>query len=103
MPGRRVLFSEVGVMNVSLTPELEQLIHNKVESGLYVSRERSRPRSHSASSRSEIGSNDEAGKASDEIQIGIDQADREGFRRGRSVCESPPERSARIARTGRGR
>jgi antitoxin ParD1/3/4 len=29
--------SEVGSMNVSLTPELEQLIRKKVESGLYLS------------------------------------------------------------------
>jgi len=30
-------FEEVGSMNVSLTPELEQLIHKKVQSGLYLS------------------------------------------------------------------
>jgi antitoxin ParD1/3/4 len=28
---------EAGSMNVSLTPELERLIHNKVETGLYLS------------------------------------------------------------------
>ena len=33
----RLLLDEVQIMNVSLTPELEQLVHHKVESGLYLS------------------------------------------------------------------
>ena len=63
-------------MNVSLTPELEQLIHNKVATGLYLSA--------SEVVRDALRLLDERDKLQAmkfeelrrEIQVGIDQADR---------------------------
>ncbi len=63
-------------MNVSLTPELEQLIHKKVESGLYLSASevvREALRLLEERDRLNVLKLVELRK---EIQIGIDQADR---------------------------
>ncbi len=63
-------------MNVSLTPELEQLIHKKVETGLYLSASEVVPE---ALRRLKERDRLQAMKVEDlrrEIQIGIDQADR---------------------------
>ncbi len=63
-------------MNVSLTPELEQLIHKKVESGLYLSASevvREALRLLEERDRLNALKLEELRK---EIQIGIDQADR---------------------------
>jgi antitoxin ParD1/3/4 len=63
-------------MNVSLTPELEQLIHKKVETGLYLSAsEVVREALRLLEQRDKL----QALKFEEvkrEIQIGIDQADR---------------------------
>ena len=63
-------------MNVSLTPELEQLIHKKVETGLYLSAsEVVREALRLLEERDKL----QAMKFEEvrrEIQIGIDQADR---------------------------
>lgn len=63
-------------MNVSLTPELEQLIHKKVETGLYLSAsEVVREALRLLEERDKL----QALKFEEvrrEIQIGIDQADR---------------------------
>jgi antitoxin ParD1/3/4 len=62
-------------MNVSLTPELERLIHRKVESGLYLSASevvREALRLLEERDRLNALKLDELRK---EIQIGIDQAD----------------------------
>jgi len=80
-------FEEVGSMNVSLTPELEQLIHKKVQSGLYLSasevvREALRlleERDKLRAMRFEELRRD--------IQIGIDQADRGELLDGPEVFE----------------
>jgi antitoxin ParD1/3/4 len=67
---------EAVVMNVSLTPELEQLIHKKVETGLYLSAsEVVREALRLLEERDKL----QAMKFEEvrrEIQIGIDQADR---------------------------
>jgi len=63
-------------MNVSLTPELEQLIHKKVESGLYLSASevvREALRLLEERDRLNAIKLEELRK---EIQIGVDQADR---------------------------
>ncbi len=63
-------------MNVSLTPELEQLIHKKVESGLYLSASevvREALRLLEERDRLNALKLEELRK---EIQVGIDQADR---------------------------
>ena len=63
-------------MNVSLTPELEQLIHKKVETGLYLSASevvREALRLLEERDRIQALRFEEVRK---EIQIGIDQADR---------------------------
>ena len=63
-------------MNVSLTPELEQLIHDKVESGLYLSASEV---VQEALRLLEDRDDFQAMKSEElrqEIQIGIDQADR---------------------------
>jgi antitoxin ParD1/3/4 len=63
-------------MNVSLTPELEQLIHRKVETGLYLSASevvREALRLLEERDRMRALRCEEVRK---EIQIGIDQADR---------------------------
>ena len=63
-------------MNVSLTPELEQLIHKKVETGLYLSAsEVVREALRLLQERDKIQAMrfEEVRK---EVQIGIDQADR---------------------------
>ncbi len=63
-------------MNVSLTPELEQLIHRKVETGLYLSASevvREALRLLEQRDKLQEMKFDELRK---EIQIGIDQADR---------------------------
>jgi len=63
-------------MNVSLTPELEQLIHKKVESGLYLSASevvREALRLLEERDRVNAMKLEELRK---EIQIGLDQADR---------------------------
>ena len=63
-------------MNVSLTPELEQLIHTKVESGLYLSASevvREALRLPEERDRVNMMKLEELRRA---IQIGIDQADR---------------------------
>ena len=63
-------------MNVSLTPELEQLIHTKVESGLYLSASevvREALRLLEERDRVNMMKLEELRRA---IQIGIDQADR---------------------------
>ena len=62
-------------MNVSLTPELEQLIHNKVATGLYLSASevvREALRLLEERDRIQALRFEEVRK---EIQIGIDQAD----------------------------
>jgi antitoxin ParD1/3/4 len=67
---------EAGSMNVSLTPELEQLIHKKVETGLYLSASevvREALRLLDERDRLQALKFEEIRK---EIQIGIDQADR---------------------------
>ena len=74
-------------MNVSLTPELERLIHKKVESGLYLSA--------SEVVREALRLLDERDKLQAlkqeelrrEIQIGIDQADRGELLDGTEVFE----------------
>ncbi len=63
-------------MNVSLTPELEQLIHKKVETGLYLSASevvREALRLLEERDKLQALKLEEIRK---EIQIGIDQADR---------------------------
>jgi antitoxin ParD1/3/4 len=63
-------------MNVSLTPELEQLIHKKVETGLYLSASevvREALRLLEERDKFQAMRFEEVRK---EIQIGIDQADR---------------------------
>jgi antitoxin ParD1/3/4 len=63
-------------MNVSLTPELEQLIHKKVETGLYLSASevvREALRLLEERDKLQALRFEELRK---EIQIGIDQADR---------------------------
>jgi len=63
-------------MNVSLTPELEQLVHKKVESGLYLSASevvRDALRLLEERDRVNAMKLEELRK---EIQIGLDQADR---------------------------
>ena len=63
-------------MNVSLTPELEQLVHRKVESGLYLSASevvREALRLLEERDRLQAMKFEEIRK---EIQLGIDQADR---------------------------
>ena len=63
-------------MNVSLTPELEQLIHKKVETGLYLSASevvREALRLLEERDKLQAMKFEEVRK---EIQIGIDQADR---------------------------
>jgi len=63
-------------MNVSLTPELEKLVHAKVESGLYLSASevvREALRLLEERDRLQALRYEELRK---EIQIGIDQADR---------------------------
>ncbi len=63
-------------MNVSLTPELEQLIHDKVETGMYLSASevvREALRLLDERDRFQAMKFEEVRK---EIQIGIDQADR---------------------------
>jgi len=75
-------------MNVSLTPELEQLIHKKVESGLYLSA--------SEVVREALRLLDERDKLQamkyeqlrQDIQTGIDQADRGELLDGPAVFES---------------
>jgi antitoxin ParD1/3/4 len=63
-------------MNVSLTPELEQLIHKKVQSGLYLSASevvREALRLLAERDRQQAMKLAELRK---EIQVGLDQADR---------------------------
>lgn len=63
-------------MNVSLTPELEKLVHQKVESGLYLSASevvREALRLLEERDRLQALKFDEVRK---EIQVGIDQANR---------------------------
>ena len=63
-------------MNVSLTPELEQLIHKKVETGLYLSAsEVVREALRLLEERDKIQAL-RFEEVRREIQIGIDQADR---------------------------
>ena len=63
-------------MNVSLTPELERLIHKKVESGLYLSAsEVVRESLRLLEERDKIQAM-RFEEVRREIQIGIDQADR---------------------------
>ncbi len=63
-------------MNVSLTPELEQLIHKKVETGLYLSAsEVVREALRLLEERDKIQAM-RFEEVRREIQIGIDQADR---------------------------
>jgi antitoxin ParD1/3/4 len=74
-------------MNVSLTPELEQLIHKKVESGLYLSASevvREALRLLEERDRVTAMKHEELRK---EIQIGIDQADRGELLDGPQVFE----------------
>ena len=69
-------FGEVDPMNVSLTPELELLIHKKVESGLYLSASevvREALRVLEERDRFNAMKFEELRK---DIQIGLDQADR---------------------------
>jgi antitoxin ParD1/3/4 len=83
-------------MNVSLTPELEQLIRKKVEGGLYLSASevvREALRLLEERDRVNAMKLDELRK---EIQIGIDQADRgelvdgpEAFARLRAKVRTP--------------
>jgi antitoxin ParD1/3/4 len=63
-------------MNVSLTPELEQLVHKKVESGLYVSAsEVVREALRLLEERDQLNAM-KLEELRKEIQVGIDQADR---------------------------
>jgi antitoxin ParD1/3/4 len=84
---KRGLSSEVGSMNVSLTPELEQLIHKKVESGLYLSASevvREALRLLEERDRLNAMKLEELRK---EVQIGIDQANRGELLDGPQVFE----------------
>jgi antitoxin ParD1/3/4 len=75
-------------MNVSLTPELEQLIHKKVESGLYLSASevvREALRLLEERDRVNAMKLEELRK---EIQVGLDQADRGQLLDGPEVFEN---------------
>jgi antitoxin ParD1/3/4 len=72
-------------MNVSLTPELEQLIHKKVETGLYLSAsEVVREALRLLEERDRVSAVKLDALRKD-IQIGIDQADRGELREGPEV------------------
>jgi len=74
-------------MNVSLTPELERLIHKKVESGLYLSASevvREALRLLEERDMLQALKHEELRR---EIQIGIDQADRGELLDGAEVFE----------------
>jgi antitoxin ParD1/3/4 len=74
-------------MNVSLTPELERLIHKKVESGLYLSASevvREALRLLDEPDRLQALKHEELRR---EIQVGIDQADRGELLDGAEVFE----------------
>ena len=72
-------------MNVSLTPELEQLIHKKVESGLYLSAsEVVREALRLLEERDRVNAM-KLEELRREIQLGIDQADRGELRDGPDV------------------
>jgi antitoxin ParD1/3/4 len=104
-PGSEVLTpsSEVGSMNVSLTPELEQLIHKKVETGLYLSA--------SEVVREALRLLDERDKLQAmkfeelrrEIQVGIDQADRGELLEGPEAFEKVRAKVRGRAANGRGK
>jgi antitoxin ParD1/3/4 len=65
----------VGSMNVSLTPELEQLIHKKVETGLYLSAsEVVREALRLLEERDKLQAM-KVDEIRSQIQVGIDQAD----------------------------
>ena len=64
------------MMNVSLTPELEQIIHTKVESGLYLSAsEVVREALRLLEERDRMNAM-KLEKLREDIQVGIDQAER---------------------------
>lgn len=74
-------------MNVSLTPELEQLIHKKVETGLYLSASevvREALRLLEERDKLQAMRFEELRR---EIQVGIDQADRGELLEGPEVFE----------------
>jgi antitoxin ParD1/3/4 len=74
-------------MSISLTPELEQLIHKKVESGLYLSAsEVVREALRLLEERDRLNAM-KLEELRREIQIGIDQADRGELRDGPEVFE----------------
>jgi antitoxin ParD1/3/4 len=87
-------------MNVSLTPELEQLIHKKVETGLYLSA--------SEVVREALRLLDERDKLQAmrfeelrrEIHVGIDQADRGELLDGPEVFEKRAEKVSAEGRKG---
>jgi antitoxin ParD1/3/4 len=63
-------------MNVSLTPELERLIHTKVESGLYLSASEVVREALRLLEERDMLQTMKREELRREIQIGIDQADR---------------------------
>ena len=90
-------------MNVSLTPELEQLIHKKVESGLYLSASevvREALRLLEERDRLNAMKLEELRK---EIQIGIDQADRGELLDGPQVFEKLRTKVRTKSGNGRGK
>jgi antitoxin ParD1/3/4 len=90
-------------MNVSLTPELEQLIHKKVESGLYLSA--------SEVVREALRLLEERDRANamkleglrKEIQIGLDQADRGELIDGPEAFQKLRTKVRTKGRNGRGK
>jgi antitoxin ParD1/3/4 len=62
-------------MNVSLTPELERLIHTKVESGLYLSASEVVREALGLLEERDMLQTMKREELRREIQIGIDQAD----------------------------
>jgi antitoxin ParD1/3/4 len=84
---RRGLSSEACSMNVSLTPELERLIHTKVESGLYLSASEVVREALRLLEERDTGNAMKLEGLRKEIQIGLDQADRGDLLDGAEVFE----------------
>jgi antitoxin ParD1/3/4 len=72
-------------MNVSLTPELEQLVQDKVKSGLYLSESEVVREALRLLEQRDRMSAVKLDKLRKEIQLGIDQADRGELRDGPQV------------------
>jgi antitoxin ParD1/3/4 len=74
-------------MNVSLTPELERLIHTKVESGLYLSASEVVREALRLLEERDMLQTMKREELRREIQIGINQADRGELLDGEEVLE----------------